>query len=271
MSAPTASIFWRTYEGNLGIFQSAVQADPSTYTTVLPSLTLTTDPASGLPAYKQNPNAGPVDVVDSIGYSDYNSLQVTLAKRLWKGFQLEANYTWSAFINDGDGEDSQNYRGYESIPVDRENDKARSALDQPQRLVIQSLYHLPDFAAGFRLLPRHRWMGTGRTALYGSGTPYNIWNGYDALGILADPFATYSIGGISNAQRPSYNPSGVPGTGSSSALANPMYVANLTNSGVIGNLGANTGRLVATSNLNLQILKDIRLYKESTRAYFFAR
>jgi hypothetical protein len=56
----------RTYEGNLGFFQSAMQANPSTYTPILSALTLTTDPASGLPAYKQNPNAGPVDVVDSI-------------------------------------------------------------------------------------------------------------------------------------------------------------------------------------------------------------
>ena len=137
--------------------------------------------------------------------------------------------------------------------------------------MIQSLYHLPDFAPNSAFSRATGGWELGGIYTYGSGTPYNIWNGYDALGILADPFATYSIGGISNAQRPTYNPSGVPGTGSSLGLANPMYSANLTNSGIIGNLGANTGRVGATSNLNLQILKDVRLYKETTRAQLFAQ
>jgi hypothetical protein len=260
----------RTYEGNLGIYQSAVQANPSVYTSVLPSLTLTKDPATGLPAYIRNPNGGPVDVADSIGFSQYHSLQVTLSKRFSKGLLFDLNYTYSAFINDGDGQDSQNFRGYESIPWNWENDKARSALDQPQRLVLSSLYEIPDFA---KRTPFSRLTGgweLGGIFTYGSGTPYNIWNAYDALGILADPFATYAIGGISNAQRPTYNPNGVPGTGSTPGLANPMYIANPTNSGIIGNLGANTARLGNTVDLDLQVLKSVRLLRENQRAQLFA-
>ncbi len=260
----------RTYEGNLGIYQSAVNANPSTYSTVLPTLTLTTDPATGLAAYIRNPSAGPVDVADSIGFSQYHSLQVSLAKRFSKGFQLQLNYTYSAFINDGDGQDAQNFRGYESIPWDWENDKARSSLDQPQRLVINSLWEIPDLAHGTKFSRVTGGWELGGIFTYGSGTPYNIWNAYDALGILADPFATYSIGGISNAQRPTYNPNGVPGTGSSPTVSNPMYIANGTNSGIIGNLGANTLRLGATTDLDVQVLKNVRLFRESQHAQLFA-
>jgi hypothetical protein len=260
----------RTYEGNLGIFQSAVNANPSAYTTPLPSLTLTTDPASGLPAYIQNPKGGPVDVADSIGYSNYNSLQVSLLKRFAKGFQFNLNYTYSAFMNDGDGEDAQNFRGYPSIPWDWENDKSRSSLDQPQRLVINSLYEIPDFARNTVFSRLTGGWELGGIFTYGSGTPYNIFNAYDALGILADPFATYAIGGISNAQRPTYNPAGVPGTGSTPGLANPMYISNATNSGIVGNLGANTQRLGTTTDLDVQVLKSVRLFREGQRAQLFA-
>ncbi len=260
----------RTYEGNLGIYQSAVQANPSTYTTVLPSLTLSTDPATGLPAYIKNPKGGPVDVADSIGFSEYHSLQVTLAKRFSHNVTLDLNYTYSSFINDGDGVDAQNFRGYESVPWDWENDKARSSLDQPQRLVISSLYEIPDVAHGTKFSRLTGGWELGGIFTYGSGTPYNVWNTYDAIGILADPYATYSIGGISNAQRPTYNPNGVPGTGTTPGLANPMYIANAANSGIIGNLGANTLRLGDTVNLDLQVLKSVRLYRENQRAQLFA-
>jgi outer membrane receptor protein involved in Fe transport len=260
----------RTYEGNLGIFQSAVQANPSTYATVLPTLTLSTDPATGLPAYIKNPNAGPVDVADSIGFSEYHSLQVTLSKRFSRGLQFNLNYTYSAFINDGDGEDSQNFRGYPSVPWNWENDKARSSLDQPQRLVINSLYEIPDFARGTKFSRATGGWELGGIFTYGSGTPYNIFNAYDALGILADPFATYAIGGISNAQRPTYNPNGTPGTGSSPNVANPMYIANATNSGIIGNLGGNTMHLGTTTDLDMQVLKSVRAFRENQRMQLFA-
>jgi hypothetical protein len=260
----------RTYEGNLGINQAAVQANPGTYASVLPGLTLTTDPASGAPAYIKYPSGGPVNIGDSIGFSQYHSLQTTLAKRFSKGFQMELNYTYSAFINDGDGLDAQNFRGYPSVPWNWRNDKARSALDQPHRLVVNSLYEIPDFGRNTLFSRATGGWELGGIFTYGSGTPYNIWNAFDALGILADPYATYSIGGISNAQRPSYNPNGTPGTGSSPGVANPMYIANATNSGIIGNLGANTARLGSTVNLDLQVLKNVRLFKESQKAQLFA-
>jgi hypothetical protein len=136
--------------------------------------------------------------------------------------------------------------------------------------VINSLYEIPDFARSTKFSRATGGWELGGIFTLASGTPYNIWNAYDALGILADPYATYAIGGISNAQRPTYNPNGTPGTGSSPGVANPMYIANLANTGIIGNLGANTARLGRTVNLDLQILKSVRLFKEGQRAQLFA-
>jgi len=67
---------------------------------------------------------------------------------------------------------------------------------------------------------------------------------------------------VSN-QRASVNQNGVPGTGTSAGVANPYYIANPQNSGIIGNLGRNTLRTGGLNEFDAAVQKSIRLAGES--------
>jgi hypothetical protein len=185
-----------------------------------------------------------------------------LAKRYSNGIQLSASYTYSSFLDDSDDLDSPAGRGYPSLPWDWMNDYGRSAMDTPHRFLLTTYYDVPDFAKHTKFSRVTGGWQLGGILTLASGEPYNIWNANNALGILPDTFASYAYGGVSNSQRPSYNPNGTPGTGSSPTVANPMYIANATNSGIIGNLGPNTMRTGGTTNLDMQVLKNVRLFRE---------
>ena len=252
----------RSYEGNVGILPAAVAANPSTYASILQNYSLGTSLSAGTTAYLQNPAAGSSVVVNSAGRSNYNALEISLGKRYSSGVSLNAHYTWSSFLDDSDDLDSPAGRGYPSIPWDWLNDYGRSAMDTPQRFVMSAYYDIPDLARHTKFSRFTGGWQLGGILTLASGEPYNIWNANDALGILQDTFASYAYGGVSNSQRPSYNPNGVPGTGSSPTVSNPMYIANATNSGIIGNLGPDTMRTGGTTNLDFQVLKNVRLFRE---------
>ena len=119
--------------------------------------------------------------------SNYHSMQVSLDKRLSRGFSGGLHYTWSAFIdtaselfNPSGGEVAVSQNSF-----DRKNDKARSTYDRPHRLSANFVYELPWFqdqkgAAGHFL---GGWQVNGFLT-FQSGAPFTPLNGSDPTGAL---------------------------------------------------------------------------------------
>lgn len=84
---------------------------------------------------------GNVNVQDTSGTSNYNSLQAQFERRFSKGWQFLASYTWAHAIDDSAGAfDNQTNRvDPRSLGLERGN----SSLDVRHRFVFSTLYQLP--------------------------------------------------------------------------------------------------------------------------------
>lgn len=91
------------------------------------------------------PDFGGSQYTAYIGMSDYHSLQAKLEKRMAKGYNLLATYTWSHSLDDaptplgttGDG----GYRQSNLIPINM--DYSNTGYDTRQRFTFNALYELP--------------------------------------------------------------------------------------------------------------------------------
>ncbi|HZH89713.1 MAG TPA: carboxypeptidase-like regulatory domain-containing protein [Pyrinomonadaceae bacterium] len=121
------------------------------------------------------------------GESDYHSMQVSLDKRLSRGFSAGVHYTWSAFIdtaselfNPSGGEVAVSQNSF-----DRDADRARSTYDRPHRLSGNFVYELPFFREqkGFAGHVLGGWQFNGFFT-FQSGAPFTPLNGADPTGAL---------------------------------------------------------------------------------------
>jgi hypothetical protein len=99
------------------------------------------------PGTRRFPNLGNVNVQDTLGESSYHSLQTQLERRLSRGVQLLAAYTWGHAIDDSPGAfDNVSTRvDFANFQLERGN----SSLDVRHRFVLSSIYELP-FGRGRR-------------------------------------------------------------------------------------------------------------------------
>lgn len=130
-----------TYEGNpiSPAGQAACAADPSCIA----------NRAAQHVLYPTHALNAPGDIFASVGtqatdgVSNYNSLQVSLTKRLTHGLSFLAAYTWSHSIDDTSGYElsSNGYRGIN--PYDFASYRGDSTYDARQRFVLSYDYELP--------------------------------------------------------------------------------------------------------------------------------
>jgi hypothetical protein len=119
--------------------------------------------------------------------SDYHSMQVSLDKRLSRGFSGGLHYTWSSFI-DTASEIFNPSGGEVATAQDPRNlagEKARSSYDRPHRLSGNFVYELPFFREQ-RGLAGHvlgGWQFNGFVT-FQSGAPFTPLNGSDPTGAL---------------------------------------------------------------------------------------
>jgi outer membrane receptor protein involved in Fe transport len=121
------------------------------------------------------PAFGPITTLASVGESTYHALQLSLNKRLTRGFTLLASYSRSRFVDtaSGDGDGGSN-------PFDLSSDKGTSDLDIPHMFVASFVYDLPKLEAASAAL-RHilgSWHTTG-IVLLRSGSPFSVASGRD--------------------------------------------------------------------------------------------
>ena len=96
----------------------------------------------------------------NIGQSKYNGVNVGIQKRYSRGFQIQANYTWSKNEDNADGRNELAAYPGDNSYTDYYNPKAMwglSGSDIRQRFVVSTIYDLP-FGRGKRFGIESRWL-----------------------------------------------------------------------------------------------------------------
>jgi len=165
-----------------GLFQT-VDGNPRTASNVI------VDPKANPPVFapRVDPTRGVIRLRANAASSIYHSLQVSLDKRLTRGFSAGMHYTWSAAI-DTTSEIFNPSTGEVAVAQDSfdlRSDRARSTYDRPNRFTGNAVYELPFFqdqkgAVGHLL---GGWQVNAFFTLQ-SGAPFTVINGSDPTGAL---------------------------------------------------------------------------------------
>jgi hypothetical protein len=137
-----------------------------------------------LPTGRVYPAFGPTTARTGQGNSAYHALQGRLDRRFARGFQFNAAYTWSKFIDstsDGVGsiESQSPGNNFTSIPVSNGGlklDRGLSDFDRAHRLTMAWLWVVPGPLSGRWKYPLGGWSVAGITT-FQSGTPFTVANG----------------------------------------------------------------------------------------------
>jgi len=135
---------------NVGAMAFSLANSP-TYSKNRANLTFNGQPAPNF--FLANPNAGFARALVNGSYSNYHSLQAEIRRRMSKGLQLQANYTFSKALTDTDGGGQstlEQYRTFRNLSLD----KHRAGFDQTHRFIGNFIYELP-FGSG------RRWLNGG--------------------------------------------------------------------------------------------------------------
>jgi hypothetical protein len=173
-------IFRVGYVGSKGnsIFQT-IDGNPRITTPCTPTATNTC---------RVDPTRGVIRLRANAASSIYHSMQVSVDKRLSKGFSAGVHYTWSSFIdsaseifNPSSGEVAVAQNSF-----NRRADRGRSAYDRPHRLSGNFVYELPFYRdqKGFVGHLLGGWQINGFFT-FQSGAPFTILNGSDPAGALS--------------------------------------------------------------------------------------
>ena len=224
-----------------------------------------------------NPIAGVFRTRANAASSIYHSMQVSLEKRLSRGFSAGAHYTWSSFIDTAS--EIFNPSGAEVAvsqdSFDRSTERARSSFDRPHRFTGNFVYELPwmqdqNGAVG------HLLGGWQMNAFFTfqDGSPFTVLQGTDPAGALS------GISGlVGNAIRPNLN-TNLPLGGMSveeirvaaGAAGAASFFTPVTAAQRVGNAGRNILRTDGINRLDFGILKNTRISESQRlqlRADFF--
>jgi hypothetical protein len=119
---------------------------------------------------------GGITRIANIGYSNYNSLQVTSRKRLSSGFTLQLAYTFSKSLDAGSTADADG--GTEQDPANPiAPEYARSDFNQKHLFRLNGVWNLPKFNnLGFLRYGLGGWEISG-IINYSSGYPFSVTTG----------------------------------------------------------------------------------------------
>ncbi|MGH9838565.1 MAG: TonB-dependent receptor domain-containing protein [Blastocatellia bacterium] len=276
------------YTGSRGINQiNQLQANPATLTAAQAATVRATGAANSIPTVQQRrflPQFGSRVLIATEAQSTYNAGFVSVNKRLARGLQFGAAYTYSKNISDNDESLGVGAitAGSPQIPQDFLNRRAErgvSAFDRTHRFVINYLYEVPWFKSGWAQLPVVKqvfsgWQVSGVTAAQ-AGQPFTILTGVD------------SNGNGAGGDRPNFNPGGAftpdPITGNlrtfTASRTDGRFLVPLGANGLPlqnglgnGNLGRNTLRGPGFSDWDISVSKRFTLHEAHKlvfRADFF--
>ena len=219
----------------------------------------------------------PITAYEPQGSSSYNGLSVQLNKRLARGLQYQAAYTWSHLIDNSTAEVASTYltprraEDFQDLSVE----KASSALDHRQRFVLSLVYEAPWYKGSSNWLLKNLAGNWEVAPIYTYESPeyYTVLSGVDS-----------NLNNDSAPDRTIVNPSGVAGTGSgvigytaTGATVLPTASASLVNSvvawvatnpnaryiqagpGAYANAGRNTQPTRPIDNIDLALYKHFNV------------
>ncbi|HXE14786.1 MAG TPA: carboxypeptidase-like regulatory domain-containing protein [Bryobacteraceae bacterium] len=208
----------------------------------------------------RNPRLGSAWTWVSEGISSYNALQVDVNRRFSNGLQLRGIYTWSKVLDTGDtlnGSAAANAPGLVMNADNLAGDKGRGTFDIAHAAAISGTYELP--------------VGRGRKFLNSGRGPAQMLLGGWSLNAIAMlhsgfpftpemSFNPSNNGNTTNPIRPSLNPAfqGKIIEGSPNRWFNPNAFVVPPN-GTYGNLGRNVLDGPGLSEVDLSLMKDMRL------------
>jgi hypothetical protein len=211
-------------------------------------------------------NLGNITQWESIGNSEYNGLWITATKRLAKGLQFNATYTWSKSMDETSYNSPANVYGVNTPMQDDTNlraDHASSDFDTRHRFVISGIYELP-----FK----------GNRAV--EGLQFSLINQLQSGNPLTIITTNSSFTGVATSMRPNILGPVPVGIGSA-ANGNPQYFPSLACNAPatanclfqvvngFGNLGRNTVVGPGFEDIDLALYKDTRI-TERLKAQFRA-
>ncbi len=123
------------------------------------------------------PNFSTITTMESTGRSEYHSLQLTLDKRMSRGFSVLGSYTLSKTLDHAS--EAKQTGTTQTNPFDLEYDWGYANSDRRHRLVTSFLWQIPgSFASGAANALLSRWSLTGILALQ-SGNGITVLSGVD--------------------------------------------------------------------------------------------
>lgn len=229
-------------------------------------------PPGGDPANAQriNPNFGQILETRWNGNSNYNGLLVSAEKKFGRGFDVQANYTWSKGIDLG----SNTFSDGEYIntvgspyPFFPKLQRGPSDYDITHNFIMNGLWNIPvpgSFNRGERAI-LGGWQLGGIFNAH-SGMPFSVQ-------LNSDPAFT-GVGHQGLAERPNFNP--LPGC--SVNAINPGQPSNYIKfqcfsfpaPGELGNLGRNTLRGPGFADFDFSLFKNIGFAGEKYKVQFRA-
>jgi hypothetical protein len=200
----------------------------------------------------QYPNYGSIIQLNSIGTSNYNSLQTTLRIRSWHGLTGQLAYTWAHALDE-----VTEYRGV--LPLDSFNlaqEYGSSDFDTRHNFTAYFSYDLPGSSPGPRWLT-HGWQVNSFLSLH-SGQPFNFNAGTQRPGmnIVGNPYAGVSHAfNVAVGGEPWVNPAAfcVPGSAGCAGTTDPA--GNLSRNALVG---------PGFADVDVSVFKNIQL-KERLR------
>src|SRR5580704_10896897 len=173
------------YVGSVGHKLSVmlnINQAPLTYTCVVSG-------TCARPFANEYPNFGDINQLNSIGNSNYHSLQSTFRIRTWHGLSSQLTYTWGHNLDD-----VTEYRGV--IPLDSnaslKQEYGNADFDTRNSFAGQATYNFPKaaWATGWKSYFVNDWQLSGLLILH-SGQPFNITGGTSRPGLwqFGNPFA----------------------------------------------------------------------------------
>jgi hypothetical protein len=140
-------------------------------------------------APRENTHFGTIQYFQPEGYSNYNSLQFAVVKRITRGLQFQSSYTWSHLIDNregtavADGGTDGTVTG--TMPLKPSVDRGNGDYDQRQVYRFNLIYNFPKFSAENGVVSKFVngwWMSTILSAQ--SGLPLNVVLGSNRSGSL---------------------------------------------------------------------------------------
>ena len=216
-------------------------------------------------------------------YSTYHSAQLSLTKRLSRGLQFNAAYTFSKSIDNASADPGSTAGGGKpDLPnvgftaqgnaFDTNANRALSDFDRPHRFSLSFVYDIPSFGSKSKFLTGWRLSGFGQTQ---SGLPYSIFSpevtvgtgnaaNYNSLrlgsgGLYRLAFGRPSLcGTLDQLRQPGSDPT--ERAFDATQLCSPLSLAGgYPNNRGFGNLGRNILRGFSQKRIDLGLAKNTKI------------